>query len=114
MNDYFAHVVGYASASDLPDASSTIASQLSTLNNKTSNATTSTAGLMSAADKTKLNVVNSDYKTAYKEVYIAANILTSSNIFKVICISNSFYIRNLYISLLDTNCCNCQRYYVCY
>ena len=28
---------------------------------------------MSAADKTKLNVVNSDYKTAYKEVYIAAN-----------------------------------------
>jgi len=34
LNDYFAHVVGYASASDLPDATSTIAQQLSTLNNK--------------------------------------------------------------------------------
>ena len=36
LNDYFANVVGYASASDLPDATSTIAQQLSTLNNKTS------------------------------------------------------------------------------
>lgn len=35
LNDYFANVVGYASASDLPDATSTIAQQLSTLNNKT-------------------------------------------------------------------------------
>lgn len=35
LNDYFANVVGYATAADLPDASSTIASQLSTLNNKT-------------------------------------------------------------------------------
>lgn len=34
LNDYFANVVGYASASDLPDATSTIAQQLSTLNNK--------------------------------------------------------------------------------
>ena len=34
LNDYFANVVGYATAADLPDASSTIASQLSTLNNK--------------------------------------------------------------------------------
>lgn len=33
LNDYFANVVGYASASDLPDATSTIAQQLSTLNN---------------------------------------------------------------------------------
>lgn len=33
LNDYFANVVGYATAADLPDASSTIASQLSTLNN---------------------------------------------------------------------------------
>lgn len=33
LNDYFANVVGYATAIDLPDASSTIASQLSTLNN---------------------------------------------------------------------------------
>lgn len=36
LNDYFANVVGYASASDLPDATSTIAQQLSTLNNKIS------------------------------------------------------------------------------
>lgn len=34
LNDYFANVVGYATAADLPDASSTIASQLSTLNSK--------------------------------------------------------------------------------
>ena len=33
LNDYFANVVGYTSASDLPDATSTIAQQLSTLNN---------------------------------------------------------------------------------
>ena len=33
LNDYFANVVGYASASDLPDATSTIAQHLSTLNN---------------------------------------------------------------------------------
>ena len=37
LNDYFANVVGYASASDLPDATSTIAQQLSTLNTKTFN-----------------------------------------------------------------------------
>ena len=39
LNDYFANVVGYASASDLPDATSTIAQQLSTLNNKIYNVT---------------------------------------------------------------------------
>ena len=32
LNDYFANVVGYASASDLPSATDTIAQQLSTLN----------------------------------------------------------------------------------
>ena len=32
LNDYFANVVGYATAADLPDASSSIANQLSTLN----------------------------------------------------------------------------------
>ena len=37
LNDYFANVVGYATAADLPDASSTIASQLSTLNNNLKN-----------------------------------------------------------------------------
>ena len=65
LNDYFANVVGYASASDLPDATSTIAQQLSTLNNnvtslnnKTTNATTTKAGLMSASDKTILDGLN--------------------------------------------------------
>ena len=36
LNDYFANVVGYATAADLPDASSSIANQLSTLNSKLS------------------------------------------------------------------------------
>ena len=48
LNSYFANVIGYSAASDLPDASSTVAAQLSSLNSKTINATptqyTSTTG----------------------------------------------------------------------
>ena len=36
LNDYFANVVGYATAADLPDASKSIANQLSTLNSSIS------------------------------------------------------------------------------
>ena len=35
LNDYFANVIGYASESDLPSSANTVASQLSSLNNKT-------------------------------------------------------------------------------
>lgn len=81
LNDYFANVVGYATAVDLPDASSTIASQLSTLNgsaikNITRSGTTFTA---TRIDETTFTFTQQDSVGLTYKTY-AAQTLTNQSV----------------------------------
>lgn len=70
LNSYFADVIGYKTDADVAtigsvaDQLSTLNNNVTSLNNKTTNATTIKAGLMSASDKTILDGLNTRSHTS--------------------------------------------------
>ena len=84
LNDYFANVVGYATAADLPDASSSIANQLSTLNSNIINTLIAPKSFGSAVSIVSYSTSDNPYTIPSHGIVTANLYYANSNVIAII------------------------------